>query len=344
MRRLVTSSVLLLDAVLAASALLGAADGLPDPLRPGLLLRANDLVLTATHLRNVEAERQAARLQSRSLRFTRSLKNRSADYYQNWYIQTAGFPNGVSNFIVCASPARKPQRFKSPPPRPRPSARISSEHHDALGEYSPNFNGELARFAMIPWTTQEISLLIGLWPHASAAQISKQLNRSRASVCGKAMRLRRDDLLPADVEKHFEVNPAVQTRPGRAQTTVTSITPAKPTPPVDATCAAAGNAALLAASNSMTANAAGRSATCTRSRRSSAAVMRCQGLPIAGIICGWRDTTAVCHPITVHTGLAEVPVGLPRIRYRWAENKHAYARRAQVDRTASRQPENHGCD
>ena len=24
-----------------------------------------------------------------------------------------------------------------------------------------------------------------------------------------------DDLLPADVEKHFEVNPAVQTRPGR---------------------------------------------------------------------------------------------------------------------------------
>jgi GcrA cell cycle regulator len=88
---------------------------------------------------------------------------------------------------------------------------------------------------MIPWTTQEISLLIGLWPNASAAQISKQLNRSRASVCGKAMRLRGNDLLPADVEKHFEVNPAVQTRPGRAQATVTSIMPAKPTPPVDAT-------------------------------------------------------------------------------------------------------------
>ena len=88
---------------------------------------------------------------------------------------------------------------------------------------------------MIPWTTQEISLLIGLWPNASAAQISKQLNRSRGSVCGKAMRLRSDDLLPSDVEKHFEVNPAVRARPGRAQTTVTSITPAKPTPPVDAT-------------------------------------------------------------------------------------------------------------
>ena len=104
-----------------------------------------------------------------------------------------------------------------------------------LANTRPNFQGELARFTMIPWTTQEISLLIGLWPNASAAQISKQLNRSRASVCGKAMRLRSDDLLPADVEKHFEVNPAVQTRPGRAQTTVTSIKPAKPTPPVDAT-------------------------------------------------------------------------------------------------------------
>jgi hypothetical protein len=45
------------------------------------------------------------------------------------------------------------------------------------------------------------------------AQISKQLNRSRGSVCGKAMRLRRDDLLPAGVE----------TRPDPAQTTVTPI-------------------------------------------------------------------------------------------------------------------------
>ena len=88
---------------------------------------------------------------------------------------------------------------------------------------------------MIPWTTQEISLLIGLWPNASAAQISKQLTRSRASVCGKAMRLRRDDLLPADVEKHFEMNPAVQARPGRAKPE-TTIRPertirSKPAPP-----------------------------------------------------------------------------------------------------------------
>jgi GcrA cell cycle regulator len=85
------------------------------------------------------------------------------------------------------------------------------------------------------WTAQEISLLIGLWPTASAAQISKWLNRSRGSVCGKAVRLRSDGVLPAEVEKHFEVNPAVQTRPGRAQAAVTSTLPAKPAPLVDAT-------------------------------------------------------------------------------------------------------------
>ena len=88
---------------------------------------------------------------------------------------------------------------------------------------------------MMPWTTQETSLLIGLWPNASAAQISKRLNRSRGSVCGKAMRLRIDGALPANVEKHFEVNPAVQMRPDPAKITVTSISPAKPTLPIDAT-------------------------------------------------------------------------------------------------------------
>ena len=85
----------------------------------------------------------------------------------------------------------------------------------------------------MPWTTQEISLLIGCWPTASAAQISRRLNRSRASICGKAMRLRRGNLLPAGVQKHFEVKPA-QTRPGCTTTTVTSIMPTKPTPAVDA--------------------------------------------------------------------------------------------------------------
>src|SRR5258707_7980645 len=50
------------------------------------------------------------------------------------------------------------------------------------------------------------------------------------------MRLRRDDLLPAEVEKHFEVNPTVQMRPDPpAKITVISISPAKPTLPIDAT-------------------------------------------------------------------------------------------------------------
>ena len=88
---------------------------------------------------------------------------------------------------------------------------------------------------MIPWTAQEISLLIGLWPNASASQISKRLNRSRGSVCGKAMRLRGDGVLPAEVEKHFEVNPAIQMWPASAKTNVTSIRPAKSPPPIDAT-------------------------------------------------------------------------------------------------------------
>jgi hypothetical protein len=96
---------------------------------------APSICFCAPHICNVEAERQPARGIAAITR-TR-LKDRSTDYYQNWHIQTAGFPNGVSIFIVDASPARKPQRLKSPPPRPRPSAHISSEHHDALARF-PN--------------------------------------------------------------------------------------------------------------------------------------------------------------------------------------------------------------
>ena len=59
------------------------------------------------------------------------------------------------------------------------------------------------------------------------------------------MRLRRDDLLPADVEKHFEVNPAVRARPVSAKPTVTSISPAKPTLPIHATLPPSRYAALL---------------------------------------------------------------------------------------------------
>jgi len=86
---------------------------------------------------------------------------------------------------------------------------------------------------MMLWTAQEISILVGCWPTASAAQISRQLNRSRASICGNAMRLRRGNLLPAEVQKNFKVKPG-QTRLWHATTTVPSITPEKATTALDA--------------------------------------------------------------------------------------------------------------
>ncbi len=46
------------------------------------------------------------------------------------------------------------------------------------------------------------------------------------------MSLRHRDLLPTGVEEHLEVKP-VQAQPGCTTTIVTSIIPAKPTPPVD---------------------------------------------------------------------------------------------------------------
>jgi hypothetical protein len=94
-------------------------------------LCANDLFLRARHLRKSRRASDCARD-----RCDHSIKVKEPFQLllQNWYIQTPGFPNGVSIFIVCASPARKPHWFKSPPPRPRPSARISPEHHDAFGE------------------------------------------------------------------------------------------------------------------------------------------------------------------------------------------------------------------
>ena len=71
---------------------------------------------------------------------------------------------------------------------------------------------------MIPSTTHKMSLHTGLWQNASAGQISRRLNRSR----------------PSSAAKHFGLNPAAQTRSDGAKATVTSIMPAKPTPPVDA--------------------------------------------------------------------------------------------------------------
>ena len=165
----------------------------------------------------------------------------------------------------------------------------------------------------MPWTAQEISLLIGLWPTASAAQISKWLNRSRGSVCGKAMRLRSDGVLPAE-----EVKP-VQTPHGPAKTTVTSIRPAKRTPPIDATVPPPDmrRCSLVELDDGQCRWPLGDMHQVVTLFCGGAAV---SGFSFAGIICGWRDATEVCrNPIAVHIGLAEVPVGLPRVCCRLAE-------------------------
>jgi hypothetical protein len=136
-------------------------------------LWAEYLFLRARHLREIEASVRRDRC-DHSIR----LKNRSIDYYQNWHIQTAGFSNGVSIFIVCASPARKPQRFKSLPPRPRPSARISSEHHDALArfpndalDYTSNFSTHRSLADRISRANLEmVEALARMWKGDAAAQ------------------------------------------------------------------------------------------------------------------------------------------------------------------------------
>ena len=154
---------------------------------------------------------------------------------------------------------------------------------------------------MIPSTTQEISLLTGFGPNASLGQISRRLNRSRASVCGKAMRLRRRDLLPAGVEKHLEVNP-VQTRPRCAATMGTPIMPAKPTPPVDATVPPPEmrRCSLLELDNGQCRWPLGD---VHQAVAQFAATPRSQAFPTAGTICGWRDTRAICrNRIAVHIG------------------------------------------
>ena len=83
---------------------------------------------------------------------------------------------------------------------------------------------------MRDWTDAETRELISLWPVASAAQIARRLHRSRHAVSGKADRLIRDGVLPAETHKHFETNPW----PPRARPKPTT-RPAKPPPSIDAT-------------------------------------------------------------------------------------------------------------
>jgi hypothetical protein len=65
---------------------------------------------------------------------------------------------------------------------------------------------------MSRWTDEELRELVTLWPTNSASEIAKRLHRLRSAVRGKAVRLRQEGLLPPNLPKHFDVNPA--NRPG----------------------------------------------------------------------------------------------------------------------------------
>jgi hypothetical protein len=60
---------------------------------------------------------------------------------------------------------------------------------------------------MREWTDSETDTLVSLWPSHSTSQIAAYLHRPRSAVSAKAHRLRQEGLLPAEVEKHFDVRP-----------------------------------------------------------------------------------------------------------------------------------------
>jgi hypothetical protein len=110
------------------------------------------------------------------------------------------------------------------------------------------------------------------------------------------MRLRRDDLLPGGVEKHFEVKPRSDrhVRPPRT-TAEPTIRPQKPTAPNLGLLQMRPCSLLELDDGAVT----GRSARCTRSRCCSAAVPSCQVAATARTIYAWRTDTAA-PPSTKH--------------------------------------------
>lgn len=80
------------------------------------------------------------------------------------------------------------------------------------------------------WTDDELRELVALWPTNSAKQIAKRLHRQRTAIRRKAMRLRREGLLPPNLPKHFDVNPPKRPRP-RPKPRIMAKLP--PPPPLD---------------------------------------------------------------------------------------------------------------
>ena len=67
---------------------------------------------------------------------------------------------------------------------------------------------------MSRWTDEELRELVTLWPTNSASQIAKRLHRLRSAICGKAVRLRQEGLLPHNPAQHFDVYPSKRRPPG----------------------------------------------------------------------------------------------------------------------------------
>ena len=62
-----------------------------------------------------------------------------------------------------------------------------------------------------PWTDEEISTLVSMWPNASVMQIATRLHRAYGSVCTKAKQLREEGFLEAkDTQQSRSIKPDLQ--------------------------------------------------------------------------------------------------------------------------------------
>ena len=60
-----------------------------------------------------------------------------------------------------------------------------------------------------PWTGEEISTLVSMWPNASTSQIATRLHRAYFCVCSKAKQLRDKSLLEAKNTQLLSIKPAL---------------------------------------------------------------------------------------------------------------------------------------
>jgi len=86
---------------------------------------------------------------------------------------------------------------------------------------------------MNAWTVKEIETLLKLWPTKSATQIAREIQRSRAAVCGKMNRLRCDGVIPGYLPKHLEIDLRRKPKLNRPVQIIPIVQSSKPPPPCD---------------------------------------------------------------------------------------------------------------